>query len=452
VTTAPDKSSNPSTNTAEGTIAVEAATSTSPPPDTEAAPATAAEHTIATGHEGTVRDQVGNYLQRIRGGDMGMLPALAGVIVLTILFGSLSPFFLTKLNIANLLTQTAALMMLAIALTFVILIAEIDLSAGVTSGVGMAIFVLLVNKQGWNWVAALIAALVVGAVIGTFIGYFVAKVGIPSFVVTLGLFLGFQGLNLVLLGDGGLYRIETPQVIAIMNKSMPIWGGWLMLAVIIAVSLGTQLYDRRRRVAAGMAVRPMSLLWARVGIWVVGGGLVVYLLNQNRSTSIVAIAGVPVVVPLALAVLWIGTSVLDRTRFGLHIYSVGGNPEAARRAGISVARLRITAFIVCSTLAVVSGLFSASQTGTVEPSAGRDIVLSGVAAAVVGGVSLFGGRGRLVQAVIGALLISMITNGLGLLGLPAGITFLVTGGVLILAATIDALSRRRSGSSSLART
>jgi len=244
----------------------------------------------------------------------------------------------------------------------------------------------------------------------------------------------------------------VPAVVAIMNNSMPVWAGWVMLAVIIAVSLGTALYDRRRRLARGMAVRPMSLLWAKVGAWVIGGGLLVFLLSQNRSTSIVEITGVPIVVPIALAILWIGTSALDRTRWGLHIYAVGGNPEAARRGGINVARLRISAFILCSTLAVVSGLFSASQTGTVEPSAGRDIVLSGVAAAVVGGVSLFGGRGRLVQAVIGALLISMITNGLGLLGLPAGITFLVTGGVLILAATIDALSRRRSGSSSLART
>jgi D-xylose transport system permease protein len=438
VTTTPERSteqsSNPSTNTAAETAAV------------------GEPSTIATGHEGTVRDQVSGYLQRVRGGDMGMLPALAGVIVLAILFGSLSPFFLTKLNIANLMTQTAALMMLAMALTFVILIAEIDLSAGVTSGVGMAIFVLLVNKQDWNWVLALVVALLAGVVIGSFIGYFVAKVGIPSFVVTLGLFLGFQGLNLVLLGDGGLYRIEVPAVVAIMNKSMPIWAGWLMLAVIVAVSLGTQLYDRMRRLRSGMAVRPMSLLAARVGVWVIGGGLLVFLLSQNRSTSIVEITGVPIVVPIALAILWIGTSALDRTRWGLHIYAVGGNPEAARRGGINVARLRISAFILCSTLAVVSGLFSASQTGTVEPSAGRDIVLSGVAAAVVGGVSLFGGRGRLVQAVIGALLISMITNGLGLLGLPAGITFLVTGGVLILAATIDALSRRRSGSSSLART
>jgi D-xylose transport system permease protein len=427
-----DKSTNPSTNTAMETIAE--------------------PHAIATGHEGSVRDQVNNYLQRIRGGDMGMLPALAGVIVLGILFGSLSPFFLTRLNIANLLTQTAALMMLAIALTFVILIAEIDLSAGVTGGVGMAIFVLLISKQGWNWIPALIVALLVGACVGLFIGYFVAKVGIPSFVVTLGLFLGFQGLNLVLLGDGGLYRIETPQVIAIMNSSMPIWAGWFMLAVILVISTGTALYDRTRRIATGMPVRPLSMLWARIGAWAIGGGLVVLLLNENRSSSIVKIAGVPIVVPIALTVLWVGTMMLDRTRFGLHIYGVGGNPEATRRAGIKVARVRMTAFVLCSMLAVVSGLFSASQTGTVEPSAGRDIVLSGVAAAVVGGVSLFGGRGRLVQAVIGALLISMITNGLGLLGLPAGITFLVTGGVLILAATIDALSRRRSGSSSLART
>jgi D-xylose transport system permease protein len=142
---------------------------------------------------------------------------------------------------------------------------------------------------------------------------------------------------------------------------------------------------------------------------------------------------------------------LDRTRFGLHIYAVGGNPEAARRAGINVSRVRIVCFILCSSLAVISGLFTASQVGTVESSAGRDIVLSGVAAAVVGGVSLFGGRGRLAQAAVGALLISMITNGLGLLGLSAGITLAITGAVLALAATVDALSRRRSGSTSLAR-
>jgi D-xylose transport system permease protein len=435
VTTDSDKSTNPTTKTAAATIG-------GPP----------IGPTIATGHEGTVRDQIDSYIQRVRGGEMGMLPALAGLVIISIVFYIATPFFFTRTNIANLLTQTAALMMLAMALTFVIILAEIDLSAGVTGGLAMAVFILLTNVQNWPWVPALIAAFLVGAAVGTFIGFFVAQVGIPSFVVTLGLFLGLQGLNLVLLGNAGAYRIETPALTAIMNKSMPVWAGWLMLAVIVGVSLLTGLYDRQRRVASGMPVRPMSLLWARVGAWAVGGGLVVFLLSQNRSTSIIPIRGVPIVVPIALAILWVGTMVLDRTRYGLHLYAVGGNPEGSRRAGINVAQLRLSAFIICSTLAVVSGLFSASQTGTVESSAGRDIVLSGVAAAVVGGVSLFGGRGRLTQAAIGALLISMITNGLGLLGLSAGVTLLVTGGVLILAATVDALSRRRSGATSLART
>lgn len=433
MTTASDKSTNPSTNTAAATIA-------------------ASTHTIATGHEGTIRDQWDSYLQRIRGGEMGMLPALAGLVIISVLFYVLTPYFFTKTNVANLMTQTAALMMLAMALTFVIILAEIDLSAGVTGGLGMAVFILLTNVSRWNWVSALIVAFLVGMAIGSFIGFFVARIGIPSFVVTLGLFLGLQGLNLVLLGNAGAYRIESPAVRAIMNRSMPVWAGWVMLAVVVGISLVTGLYDRSRRLASGMPVRPISLLWMRVALWVVGGGLVVFLLSQNRSTSVIPIEGVPIVVPIALAILWLGTVMLDRTRFGLHLYAVGGNPEGSRRAGINVSRLRMAAFILCSTLAVVSGLFSASQTGTVESSAGRDIVLSGVAAAVVGGVSLFGGRGRLAQAAIGALLISMITNGLGLLGLSAGVTLLVTGGVLVLAATVDALSRRRAGATSLART
>jgi D-xylose transport system permease protein len=406
---------------------------------------------IGSGHDGTIRDQFNAWTQRIRGGEMGMLPALGGFLVLIILFSFLSPFFLTPINMANLLTQTAALAMLAIALTFVILLAEIDLSAGVTGGVGMASWILLVNKAHVPWVLALIIAFAIGAVIGAFIGYFVAKVGIPSFVVTLGLFLGFQGLNLVLLGDGGLYRVETPEVLAIMSKNLQDWQGWVLAAAIILITFFTGYYDRRRRQKVGVAVRPFPLLLAKTAAWAVFAIVAVALLNQNRSTSIIQISGVPIVVPLAIAVLWVGTMLLDRSRFGLHLYAVGGNPEAARRAGINVARVRIAAFMICSTLAVASGLFSASQTGTIEPTAGKDIVLQGVAAAVVGGVSLFGGRGKIIQAAVGALVISSITNGLGLLGLPAGITFLVTGGVLVLAATVDAVSRRRSGSSSLAR-
>jgi len=436
MTTEFDKSTNPPTNTAGATTA--------------AAPEES--HDIASGHEGTVGDQVRAYIQRVRGGDMGMLPAIAGSLVLGIIFTFANEFFLTRSNIANLLTQTAALMMLSIALTFVIILTEIDLSAGVTGGVGMAVFIILVNDHTWNWVLALVVALLVGAAIGTFIGYFVAKIGIPSFVVTLGLFLGFQGLMLVMLGNAGAYQVQTPAVVDIMNKSMPVWMGWVMWAVVVGVSLATQLYDRGRRVATGLPVRPISLMWIRVGVLALGLGLLVLLLSSNRSKGAFPIQGVPIVVPIALFILWIGQVMLDRTRFGMHLYAVGGSPEAARRGGINVARVRIVAFILCSTLAVVSGLFTISQTGVVQSSTGVAIVLPGVGAAVVGGVSLFGGRGRLMQAAVGALLISMITNGLGLLGYSAGLTFMVTGGVLILAATIDALSRRRSGSTSLART
>jgi D-xylose transport system permease protein len=419
--------------------------------ETEPAMSDETKALIGTGHEGTVGDQFRGYVQRVKGGDMGSLPALAGLVVLGILFTSLDSVFFSKTNIANLMTQTAALMMLSMALTFVIIIAEIDLSAGVTGGSAVSIWVLLVNQHGWNWVLALVVAILCAATLGMFIGVFVARVGIPSFVITLGLFLGLQGFMLILLGGSGAYRVQTPAVTAIMNKSMAVWLGWAMLAVIVLISLGTGLYDRRRRQAAGVATRPIALLWIRVGLWIVLGGGAVYLLNQDRSTGVFPIMGVPIVVPIALGILWIGQSVLDRTRFGQHVFAVGGNPEAARRAGINVARIRIACFITCSSLAVLSGLFTASQVGIVQATLGRDIVLSGVGAAVIGGVSLFGGRGRLAQAAVGALLISMITNGLGLLGLSAGITFLVTGGVLILAATIDAVSRRRPGVASIAR-
>ena len=434
-----EKSSNPSEVRAEHTL------ETQPPlGDT-------AQALIGTGHEGTVGDQFRGYMQRVRGGDMGSLPALGGLVVLGILFTSLDSVFFSKTNIANLMTQTAALMMLSMALTFVILIAEIDLSAGVTGGSAVAIWVLLVNQHNWNWVLALVVALLCAATLGFFVGVFVAKIGIPSFVITLGLFLGLQGFMLVLLGGSGAYRVQTQAVTDIMNKSMAVWAGWAMLAVLVVGSFLTGLYDRRRRQAAGVATRPIALLWLRVAAWIVGGGFLVYLLSQDRSTGVFPIQGVPIVVPIALGILWIGQTMLDRTRFGLHVFAVGGNPEAARRAGINVARVRIACFVICSSLAVLSGLFTASQVGIVQATLGRDIVLSGVGAAVIGGVSLFGGRGRLMQATVGAFLISMITNGLGLLGLSAGITFLVQGGVLILAATIDAVSRRRPGSASLAR-
>lgn len=400
--------------------------------------------TIGSGHEGNVRQQIDAYVARVKGGEMGALPSVLSLFVLTILFSVLNPYFFTQGNFANLLTQTATLMMLAMALVFVILIAEIDLSAGVTSGVAMALFILMTNKGGIDWRISILAGLVLGTAIGAMIGFFVAKVGVPSFVVTLGLFLGFQGLQLALLGDGGLYRIEVPEIKAIMNDNLPAWMGWGFLAVALVIMTAINFYDRAVRTRSGLANRPIALLYTKLAIVAAAGAALVAMLNLNRSTSMKEISGVPIVVPIAITVLFLGTLLLDRTLFGRHLYAVGGNPEAARRSGIKVVKVRIIAFMLCSFLAVISGIFNASRIGAVEATAGKAIVLSGVAAAVVGGVSLFGGRGRLIHAAVGALVIAIIDNGLGLLGLPAGINFLVTGGVLILAATVDAVSRKRS--------
>ncbi len=409
--------------------------------DTETGPVPTATGAIGSGHEGTLSDQVRGWLQRVRGGEMGAIPAVGGFIVLSILFTILSQvvlgdqYFLTERNFANLATQAATLIMLGMALVFVILLGEIDLSAGVTAGSSMCLFVVLVARFGVNWMVALVAALALGLAIGTFIGFFVAKVGIPSFVVTLGLFLGLQGVELVLIGDSGAIRVQVPEVIAIQNSNLPAWAGWALLGIVAAVSGLTSAWDRRRRTRAGVPNRTIALVWIKLAMIVVLGGVTVYLLNQDRGTGLREVLGVPIVVPF----------VLDRTRYGRYIYAIGGNAEAARRAGVKLVLIRWTAFIICSSLAVVAGLFSASKTGAVDAAAGRDLVLSGVAAAVVGGVSLFGGRGRLIHAAVGALVIAVITNGLGLLNLPAGVNYAVTGGVLILAATVDAVSRKRAG-------
>lgn len=419
-------------------------------PDTTPTSALAAQSTaelIGSGQEGTLVDQAKAWVQRLRSGDMGALPAIGGFIVLSILFSFLSPFFFTERNFANLMTQAATLVMLGMALVFVILLGEIDLSAGVTAGLSMCVWITLVNVAGFNWILALAIAFIIGLTVGALIGFFVARVGIPSFVVTLGLFLGIQGLNLIIIGSGGLYRVQVPEVLAIMNSNMPVWAGWVMLAIMLAVSFGMSMWDRSRRTRADLPNRTITLLWIKLAAIALIGGAAVWVLSQNRGTGFRAVEGVPIVVPITLVILWIGTFVLDRTKYGRYIYAVGGNAEAARRAGIKVVMIRWTAFIVCSGLAVVSGLFSISKVGSVDAASGRDIVLSGVAAAVVGGVSLFGGRGRLMHAAIGALVIAVITNGLGLLNLPAGANLVITGGVLILAATVDALSRLRAGGS-----
>ncbi|MCO7204306.1 ABC transporter permease [Microbacterium sp. CnD16-F] len=412
---------------------------------TAAAPDPVVSDLIGSGVEGGVGDQVRAWLQRVRGGEMGALPAVGGLVLLVILFSILSRFFFTPVNFANLMSQAASLVVLGMALVFVLLLGEIDLSAGVTGGVGIASFVVLNVKLDIPWPIALGLGLLIGLATGALIGFLVARIGIPSFVVTLGLFLGYQGLALLIIGAGGLYPIEAPELLALQNGRLPVWGGWVMLGVMVLISGGLSFWDRRRRTRAGVPNRPIALVWAKLAVLLILGGAAVFVLNLNRSQSIIPIEGVPIIVPVVLTILFIGTFVLDRTKFGRYVYAIGGNAEAARRAGIKVRWVKWWCFVIASGLSVVSLLFNQTRVGSVDGAVGRDIVLSGVAAAVVGGVSLFGGRGRLIHAAIGALVIAIIINGLGLLQMDAGFNLLVTGGVLILAATVDALSRLRTG-------
>lgn len=399
---------------------------------------------IQTGHEGSVADQLRAYLLRLRAGDMGALPAVAAVFVLMALFANLSPFFLTEINIANLFVQSAVLMVTAMALVFVLLLAEIDLSAGVTAATAMALFVKL-TYLGWDWPVALAIGFGVGVAIGWVIGIFVARIGVPSFVISLAFFLGLPGVMLIILDTGGILRLEVEPIKAIMNGNLPVWAGWVLLVVAALVTLALALWDRSRRTKASLPVRPWVFILGQVFAVLFIGGIAVYILNLPRSlVASNPIQGVPIVVPMVVFLIFVGTFVLSRTKFGRYIYAVGGNPEAARRAGINVARIRIYSFVIASTLATVGGLMHVSRIGAVEASAGKTIVLSAVAAAVVGGVSLFGGKGKLLNAAIGAVVISIIDNGLGLLGFPAGVSYIVTGAVLALAATIDALARKRA--------
>lgn len=400
--------------------------------------------TIGSGQEGSLKDQVSQFFMRAKGGEMGSLPAILGFIILAVLFSFLSPVFLTAINFANFFTQAATLITLAMGLVFVLLLGEIDLSAGVTAGVTSAILAVEMAVHGVSWWLATLLGIGVGVLIGFLIGILVARVGIPSFVVTLAAFLAFQGLQLVIIGQGGLYRIESPQILNIENGNLSRPAGWALVVIAVVATLLTGLVARRQRAQSGQPNRPIVILYARtIGVGVLAS-TTVYFLNLERSQNIRhPLHGVPIVVPLVAVLLVLGTFLLDRTRFGRHIYAVGGNAEAARRAGINVKRVRVLVFTLCSTIAAFAGIISASRVGSVDASAGRTIVLNGVAAAVVGGVSLFGGKGRLSQAAIGGFVISVIDNGLGLLGLNSGVNLAVTGGVLLLAATADALSRKR---------
>ncbi|MEV5407603.1 ABC transporter permease [Thermopolyspora sp. NPDC052614] len=405
-----------------------------------------------TAQPSTLGSGMRGYLERVRGGDMGALPAVFGLVVLCVVFATLRPAFLTPINFANLFTQGAQITVIAMGLVFVLLLGEIDLSAGFASGVCAAVLAVTLTNQGLPWYVSTIAAIITGMVIGLVLGTLVAKVGIPSFVVTLAGFLAFQGVVLLLVSGGTNISIRDEVILAIANRNLPPALSWALFAVGVVGYAGVQLLRAYRRRQRDLPADPMSLIAFRVGMLAVIAGVAVYILNLERSRNalIVSLKGVPVVVPLIVLLLILWTFVLRRTAFGRHIYAVGGNAEAARRAGINVDRIKISAFVICSTMAAIGGIIAASRGASVDPNTGgSNVLLWAVGAAVIGGTSLFGGKGRVMDAVLGGAVIAVIDNGMGLMGYSSGVKYIVTGAVLLLAAGVDAISRKRAAASGL---
>ena len=393
----------------------------------------------------TLKGAAKDYWSRVKAGDIGSLPAILGLIALCLVFGSMSSVFLTPGNFANLITQAAAVIVIAMGLIFVLLLGEIDLSAGYTAGVTGAVLVILITNQGQPWYVALVASIAVGAVLGFLLGSLVARLGIPSFVVTLAAFLAFQGILLLLAGEGGTIRVEDPTVLAVENSNMSPTVSWIFFLIVAVAYVLSGLTAMNSRRKAGLKTELKKLWIIKTAGLLLITGLAVFALNLERSNNpdLVSLKGIPYVVPVILLLLVIGTFVLGRTAFGRHIYAVGGNAEAARRAGIDVKRIRIAAFMICSSLAAIAGMIFASRQNSVSPTTGgSSTLLYAVGAAVIGGTSLFGGKGKMRDAILGGLVVAVIDNGMGLLGYAAGIKFIVTGLVLLVSAGVDAISRR----------
>jgi D-xylose transport system permease protein len=429
----------------------------------------------AAGSDGSVGDYLSSYLKRVRGGEMGSLPAIIGLIVLCLVFWAAHPPFATLSNFAAVLQQSAPSVFIAIGIVFVLLLGEIDLSAGTAAGVCACLMARMSAGYNWPWPASIGIALLCGIVIGLFTGWICAKLRIPSFVVTLALFLAYQGVNIYIVTNGkgahGNISIQDNFIVALDTGQMDRWAGWLMIALLIVGYAAVKMYDIGKRRRAGLAAEPYAILGAKVIGLAAVSVVAVWLLNSNRASKanagpsivnqggklvkakVLPLEGVPWVVPLTLVVVIILTFVLSRTRYGRHIYAVGGNAEAARRAGINTDRIRISAFVMCSLLASIGGVLLASQVSSVDQNeGGGNVLLLAVAAAVVGGTSLFGGRGRVIDAVIGGLVLGVIANGMSDLvkgDNGAAVQYIVTGLVLLLAAAVDALARRRAGASGL---
>ena len=403
-------------------------------------PAPAAPPEVPPPAQPDARISLGNFARQrvsaLREGELGSLPIVIGIIVIAVYFQARNSNFLTAGNFVNLLAQMSAVTIIGMGIVFVLLLGEIDLSIGFVSGIGGVVAaVLLEPGKGVPTSVAILLALGAGTTIGLLQGFFVAKLGVPSFVVTLAGLLGWNGVVLQVIGSSGTIIIQNNFVNSIANQYVAHWLAWVVAIVSIAAYAFQQLANYFKRAEAKLPNDPMWFVIGRIVALAVAAALVVYIADQDR--------GLPYVTLIMLGAYVFWTFITQRTRFGRHVYAVGGNAEAARRAGINVAGIRIAVFAICSTMAALGGIVLASRLSSVDTSTGGGtILLYSIAAAVIGGTSLFGGRGTIRSAVLGAIVIAMIDNGLGLLNVSAGTKFIVTALVLLAAVTLDSISRR----------
>ncbi|MEZ4517969.1 MAG: sugar ABC transporter permease [Chloroflexota bacterium] len=400
------------------------------------APEVSGQVDVAETKSNTFSEHVAGYLTRLRRGDVGMLPILLGLIVIAIIFQSLNENFLSPRNFVNLIVQMAGITVIAIGVVYVLLLGEIDLSIGYVSAV-TAVFMTLRLREpdSWPWLLAILAGLALAALIGLTQGFFITRFQLPSFVVTLAGLLVWNGVVLLMIGSSGTVVIQDSVIISIANYFLPPLWGWIVGgAVVLFFTLGL-LNEVRIRRARNMPTVPMGIIALQIALLALVTFAAVYIANQDR--------GVPLVGLIMLVLLVIFTFIANRTRFGRYVYAIGGNKEAARRAGISVERIRMIVFMLSSVMAGAGGIILASRLRSVDTaSGGGSLLLNSIAAAVIGGTSLFGGSGRVVSAFLGALVIATIENGMGLLNVSAGVKFVVTGSVLLIAVLVDAITRR----------
>ena len=390
---------------------------------------------VAAAPQVSLRETLLTPWRRIRSGDIGSLPVLAGLVLIWAVFDILNPNFLTPLNLTNLTVQITDIGLVSTGIVLVLLLGEIDLSVGSVYGLGSAVMAVLNVKMGISAVPAVIGGILTGTLIGLLHGFWFTRFRIPSFVVTLAGLLAWFGLQLRVLGETGTINIYDPNIDALAGKFFSPAFGWSLAAVVVAILTVELFVRRRRRAAAGLVQNALVLEL---------GGLVAVAVAIFVATEVLAAdRGVPLALLILLGFIVTFDLITKRTRFGRHIYAVGGNAEAARRAGISVNGIRIAVFAIAGTMAAIGGILGASRLLAVNYSSGTgDILLDAIAAAVIGGTSLFGGRGTVWSALTGSLVIGSIGNGLALLSVSADIKYMITGAVLLAAVTIDGVARQ----------